>query len=373
MLKLREYQAKEIFKNYGIRIPPGIVVRSPDEAVKAAKELGTSVVLKPQLGVKGRGKVGGIAFAHNPDEVMTKSNDLFAMTIKGEPVRELLVQEMVDISDELYVAVTIDYGSRCPVLIASAAGGMDIETVAKEDPDRVFRIPVDILTGKMNLDPVRAALGDDVADCLKTLYKIFRETDAEMAEINPLARQPEGGLIAIDAVLNINDDSLFRHPDLLEMKKVIPVENPFAEEAAARSWTYIDLEGDIGILSSGAGLTMAIMDLLNQYGGRPANFLDTAQMDETGVFQAFEFLFRAKPVRAVLVNIFAGLNRCDDLATGIRRYIETHNPSVPIIVRMAGNRETEGHAILEAIGIHPLKGLEDAVQSAVTLTREVRS
>lgn len=364
-MKLREVQAKSTFSRYGIAIPRGDVAASVDEAAAVAGRLGGPVVLKPQLAVKGRGKVGGIGFAEGVDEVRREAGRLLAMTVKGEPVRQLLVEERLDIAAELYVAATIDPLKGIPVLMASSEGGVDIEQVAAERPDQLIRMPVDILSGIApdTLSPAAERLGADIARILRQLYRVFRDTDAEMVEINPLIRTPGGDLVAADAVLNINPDSVFRQKQFASL--TFPDEDPLAVEARARNWTYIDLDGDIGILSSGAGLTMVILDLIQRAGGRAANFLDTAQMDDQGIRDAFAFLKKARPVNALLVNVFAGLNRCDLLADGIVAALEADPIQSPVVVRMVGNREEAGHRILMEAGIHPETDLEAAVDRVV--------
>ncbi|NIM14617.1 MAG: succinate--CoA ligase subunit beta [Candidatus Aminicenantes bacterium] len=371
-MNLREYQAKNIFSQHGITIPIGKITTTPEETAKAASELNSQVVIKPQLGVKGRGKAGGIGFAPDPAAALQEAERLLSLTIKGETVEKLLVEEKIDIADELYIAVTVDYSIRHPVLIASSEGGVEIEETAKTHPERVFRIPVNILTGPTPDDFTTIAdqLGQDTAQYLEILYRIFRQYDAELVEINPLVRTKQGNLCAVDAVLNINEDSVFRHEELADFKKEIPVVDPISEEASRSSWTYIDLPGDIGILSSGAGLTMAILDLIHKAKGKPANFLDTAQIDDEGIYNAFDLLSRAKKTRVLLVNMFAGLNRCDNLALGIQRYLNDHPMEIPIVVRMIGNREEEGHRILREIGIEPFTRLEDAIEHAVKLSKE---
>jgi succinyl-CoA synthetase beta subunit len=371
-MNLREYQAKKIFSSYGILVPRGEIVSIPDETDEVTTRLGGSVVLKPQLGVKGRGKVGGIGFADGPDSARTEAERLFGSTIKGESVELLLVEEKIAIADELYMAVTIDYAIQQPLLIASSRGGVEIETVAETDPDRLFRIPVNILLGPTQNDyaSITELMGEDVARYLEILYRLFRDYDAEIVEINPLVRMTDGHLCAVDAVLNINADSVFRHEDLIALKDEILVNDPIAEEAASSNWTYIDLPGDIGILSSGAGLTMTILDLIHNAGGEPANFLDTAQIDDEGIYEAFDLLSRAKTTRVLLINIFAGLNRCDRLAAGIIRYLKDHPVEIPIVVRMVGNLEEEGHRLLKEIGITPFARLEEAVEEAVRFSRK---
>ena len=370
-MKLREYQAKSLFAARGIAIPRGKIACTPIEAGTVAAELGAEIVLKPQLGVKGRGKVGGIAFAADPAAAQAEAERLFAMTIKGEPVHTLLVEEKLTIDQELYLAVTVDYAARCPVMIASREGGVEIELTAAAHPERIYRVPVDILTGceAAGLARIATDLGGDTAAVLAELYGIFRDYDAELVEINPLVRTRAGTLAAADAVLNVDEGSLFRHEEFAQFRQEIPAADPVAAAAAHNRWTYIDLEGDIGILSSGAGLTMAILDLIGAAGGRAANFLDTAQIDDDGIYDAFALLAQARPVRVLLVNIFAGLNRCDRLAEGIRRYLTQHPAQTPVIVRMIGNREEQGHQILREIGIEPFTGLEEAVDRAVALAQ----
>jgi succinyl-CoA synthetase beta subunit len=326
-------------------------------------------MLKPQLGVKGRGKVGGIGFADDPAAARAQAARLFAAEIKGEAVERILVERRLPFSAELYAAVTVDFAARRPVIIASAEGGVDIEEVAQRTPDAVLRVPVDILRGPGpgDLGGVAERLGEDFAGHLVALYGIFREFDAEIVEVNPMARTEEGKLVALDAVLNVNEDSVARHPELAPLREELPPGDPIAEEAAERSWTYIELPGNVGILSSGAGLTMAILDLIHAAGGGAANFLDTAQIEEEGIYDAFGLLARAGRSRVFLVNIFAGLNRCDSLAKGIVRYLADHEVGVPVVVRMVGNQEEEGHRMLREAGIEPFSGLEEAVGRAVEL------
>jgi len=365
-VKLREHQAKAIFSRYGIPVPSGRVVSSAAEAEAAARELGGAVVLKPQLGVKGRGKVGGIGFADNPAGARVEAERLLAATIKGERVRELLVETRAQVQREFYLAVTVDMSARRPVLMASARGGVEIEAVARDEPEALLRVPASVLSPPTDqeLSPVAEALGPEAAGMLGALHRVFVDHDAELVEVNPVAVTP-GGLVALDGVLNLPDDALFRHPELQAMRDALPVDDPLAEEASHLRWTYIDLGGDIGILSSGAGLTMTIVDLITRAGGTAANFLDTAQIDEEGMVKAFELLARARPPRVWLVNLFAGLNRCDALARGIVRYVKEHPLSAPLVVRMVGNYEEEGHRILREAGIVPVLELEEAVQRCV--------
>ena len=369
-MKLREHQAKKIFASHGMVVPKGKVVTTEQDAEEAARALGGPVVLKPQLGIKGRGKVGGIGFADTPDEAGAEARRLLGSNVRGETVHTLLVEQRLPFEKELYLAVTVDYAARRPVLMASAMGGVDIEEVARQRPEAILRVPVSILEppNEQQLQPVIEALGPAAASALSVLYDVFVDNDAELVEVNPMA-VTANGLVALDAVLNVNDDGVARHPDLEALRSKITSEDegPLAEEARQQSWTYIDLEGDIGILSSGAGLTMTIVDLLTRRGAAAANFLDTAQIDEQGIYRAFELLRKARPPRVWLVNIFAGLNRCDRLAQGICKYVEEHPLGAPLVVRMVGNLEQEGHRLLREAGIEPVTELEQAVDRCVEL------
>lgn len=370
-MNLREYQAKNIFTKYDILVPAGDVAQNPEQVKQIVTELNKPVVLKPQLGVKKRGKLGIIKFADDPESAARESESLFGLKIKNELIKTILVESKAAIQQELYLAVTIDYGLRCPVIIISRRGGVDIEELAKSEPRQILKIPVDILNGitNENLATIADFADENVAEIAKKLYAIFRDYDADLTEINPLIKTSTDDLIAVDAVLNINEDSLFRHPEVLPYRQEFGDLDPIAEEARENSWTYIDLPGDIAILSSGAGLTMTILDLINFAGGAAANFIDTAQIDEDGVYSAFKLLSKAKPAKALLINIFAGLNRCDSLAKGISRYLKDYPLEIPLVVRMVGNKEIEGHKILRDIGVEPFSKLEDAIERVVELSK----
>jgi succinyl-CoA synthetase beta subunit len=367
-VKLREHQAKAVFAQRGIRVPRGEVVTSPVQAEAVARRLGGSTVIKPQLGVKGRGKVGGIGFAETAERAAQQAQRLLGSEVRGERVQHLLVEQRIPIEQELYLAVVVDYAARQPVLMASSRGGVDIEEVARTEPEQILRIPCSVLypPSTQDLLPVEQALGSAVAATLSTLYQIFIDCEAELVEVNPVAVTRDG-LVALDAVLNVNDDGVARHPELQQLRQQIPQSDPLSEEARQQSWTYIDLGGEIAILSSGAGLTMTIVDLLARRGGSAANFLDTAQIDGPGIYRAFELLRRARPPRVWLVNIFAGLNRCDHLAQGIRNYLADHPIEQPVVVRMVGNMEQRGHQILQEVGIQPVRRLEEAIDRCVEL------
>ena len=369
-MKLREYQAKAIFSRRGIPVPEGELCRTEAEARAAAERLGGAVVIKPQLGIKGRGKVGGIGFADDADQAAAEAARLLGSEVRGELVETLLVERRAEVLKELYLSVAVDYAARRPLLMASPHGGVDIEQVARTRPDELLRLhgsmiqPVEAL----DLSAAEALVGAPAAEVLRKLYGCFREMDAEMVEINPLVITPDGPM-AVDAVLNVDDAALPRHPELLALRGELPVDDPLAEEARARKWTYIDLGGDIAILSSGAGLTMTILDLLQEAGGKAANFLDTAQIDAEGITQAFDLLRRAREPKVWLVNIFAGLNRCDVLAQGISDYMRANPMEQPVVVRMVGNLEQEGHRILREACVEPVTELEDAIAHCVALSK----
>lgn len=377
-MKLYEYEAKEIFARYGLPIPRGRVIKEPKMAADVIFEIGGPVVIKPQLGVKGRGKAGAILFASNPQEAIENSESILGKTIMGEKVEMLLIEEKVEVFSELYLAVTVDYSMAKPVIIASSSGGVDIEEVAKEKSESIRKIPVIISRGILeeDLDPLTSmfnafdsSVQSQIRQFSSMLYQIFRDYDAEITEINPLALAENDSVIALDAVLNIDEDSLFRHPELIKRRGKSEEEFQLEQLCREMSWTYIEMDGDIGILSSGAGLTMAILDLIQQRGGSAANFLDTAQMDADGIYKAFDLFYKNPKVKVILVNIFAGLNRCDDLAEGIKRYLKDHQLKVPLVVRMIGNREEEGRNILKEINVEAIQGLEEAVDKVVDISR----
>jgi succinyl-CoA synthetase beta subunit len=314
--------------------------------------------------------VGGIGFADDPAGAAGEAKRLLGSEVRGERVEMLLVEQRVRIDRELYLALVVDYAARQPLLMASGRGGVAIEEVAAGSPEQILRVPCSMLRPPDDraLAPVGQALGPEAAEVARKLYDVFIDLDAEMVEINPLVQTPDG-LVAVDAVLNVNDDGLARHPELDRLRQEIPADDPLAEAASQRAWTYIHLGGEIGILSSGAGLTMTIVDLITHRGGSAANFLDTAQIDEQGIYDAFALLQRAPAPRVWLVNIFAGLNRCDRLAEGIVRYVTEHPLQAPLVVRMVGNLDRQGHRILRQAGIEPVSELEQAIDRCMELAR----
>jgi succinyl-CoA synthetase beta subunit len=376
-MRLYEYEVKEVFQKYGLAIPRGQIVESAEEARHFASQIGGSVVIKPQVSIKKRGKANAIRFASTPEEAFRQSQSLLEMTLKDEKVSTLLVEEKIEFDKEFYVGMAIDYSFLRPVAIASPSGGVDIEEVAQEKPALVKKIGFSISEGINEKDleemvsifkPTEQMLMKEVT---KKLYQIFLKYDAEMVEINPLALTKHGKAVALDAFLNVDDDSLFRHPDLVRPRGMSEKEFEFEQSLKQKKWKYIEMDpnGEIGILSSGAGITMAILDLIKMRGGRPANFLDTAQMNAEGVYNAFSLFAGKTKLKVLLVNIFAGLNRCDDLAMGIKRYLQEHPLRMPLVVRMIGYREDEGKGILKEINVETIRSLEDSVEKVIQIAK----
>jgi len=376
-MRLYEYEAKEIFQKYGLVIPKGQIVESAEEASRFASQIGGPVVVKPQVLTKKRGKVGAVRFASGPEEAFHQSQSLLGMTLHQEKVSTLLIEEKIEFDKEFYIGMTIDYSLLKPVAIASPLGGMEIEEVAQEKPAMVRKIGFSISEGITEkvleelvsvFKPIEQMLMKEVT---KKLCQIFQKYDAEMVEINPLALTKHGKAVALDAYLNVDDDSLFRHSDLLRPRGVTQEEFEFEQSLKEKKWKYIEMDpdGEIGILSSGAGITMAILDLIQMHGGRPANFLDTAQMNAEGIYNAFSLFAGNTKLKVLLVNIFAGLNRCDDLAMGIKRYLQEHPLRMPLVVRMIGYREDEGKSILKEINVETIRSLEDSVEKVIQIAK----
>lgn len=368
-MKLHEFQAKEIFARYGIPVQKGVVVERPEEIDRL--DLPYPVVLKAQVLVGGRGKAGGIRLAADPAEAKAKAAQILGMDIKGERVRRLLVVQAADIGVEYYLAFTVDRAARRLVCIASAAGGIDIEDVARTAPEKIVKLHVDPCAGfqPFHARGIAKRLGFggqallQFAGIASALARLCAEMDAELAEINPLAASAgDGTLLAIDAKLIIDDNATFRHDGLPRNEELT------ALEAAARAadLSYVELDGDVAIIGNGAGLVMSTLDMIAHFGGRPANFLDVGGGATTeNMARAMEIVLRKPGVRALFINIFGGITRCDDIA----RAIAAQPPTVPMVVRLTGTNEAEGRAILEAATIHAYVEPEPAAQEAVRLAR----
>jgi succinyl-CoA synthetase beta subunit len=364
-MKLHEFQAKEVFKAYGIPIQKGTVIERADQIDEVA--LKYPVVLKAQVLVGGRGKAGGIKLAKDATEAQEKARAILGMDIKGEKVKRLLVAEAVDIGAEYYLAFTVDRGERKLVCIGSAAGGIDIEEVARTTPDKIvkFHVPPFVGFQPYNARDFGRRLGfagehlNQFTSICNSLARICAEMDADLAEINPLA-VANGALLAVDAKLIIDDNATYRHRDLPKNEELTELESA----AKAADLSYVELEGDIAIIGNGAGLVMSTLDMIAHFGGKAANFLDVGGgASAENMTQAMNIVLRKPGVRALFVNIFGGITRCDDIAAAIA----ANPPKLPMVVRLTGTNENEGRAILQKAGIHAFINPEEAAQEVVKL------
>ena len=378
-MKIHEYQGKEIFRRYGMTVPRGVPAFSVDEAVKAAQSLGGRVwVVKAQIHAGGRGKGGGVKVAKSLDEVREPAGKILGMQLvthqtgpTGQKVRRLLIEEGADIRKELYVGMVVDRGSQRVALMASSEGGVDIEAVAAKTPEKIHTVFIDPIKGLTDAeaDDVARKIGipdasiPQAREILKGLYKAFDETDASLAEINPLVLTGDGKVIALDAKLNFDSNALFRHPDIVAMRD-LDEEDPAEIEASKFDLSYISLDGNIGCLVNGAGLAMATMDVIKLYGGEPANFLDVGGgATAEKVTEAFKIMLRNPHLKAILVNIFGGIMRCDVIAEGIIAASKAVGLKVPLVVRMKGTNEDLGRKILADSGL-PIISANDMADAA---------
>jgi succinyl-CoA synthetase beta subunit len=352
---LYEYQGKELFARFGIPVSTGRLATSPAEGRAAAEDLGGQVVVKAQVLTGGRGKAGGIRLAADPGEAEAAANDILGMDIRGHVVRRLWIEKASDIAKEYYLSVTFDRGEKRPLFMLTTQGGVDIEDVAERSPEALARLYVDPLVG---FQPYQArwlcfTAGIDDADEQKQvialvgrLYEAFVACDAMLCEVNPLVVTPEGEVRALDSKFTVDDNALFRHPDIAEMRDV-EAADPQERLAREKGVTYVKLDGEIGILGNGAGLVMSTLDVIDQVGGRPANFCDLGGGgDAQGVVDALEVITSDAQVRGILFNIFGGITRCDEVARGILEALERMTIALPIVVRLDGTNAEEGRAML---------------------------
>jgi len=379
-LKLLEYEAKEVFRRYGVPLGASAVASTPEEARDAFTKIGKPVVVKAQVGVGGRGKAGGIKPADTPEQAQSGAKQILAMRIKDLPIRKVLVEERLPIQHEVYLGVIVDRASRCFIILASREGGVNIEEVAAKTPEKIVKHNVDPLRGfrSYHANAVAKRLGyggkkmQQLGDILMKLYRVAYEMDAELTEINPLVETADG-FIAADARLNVDNNALYRHKEL-EAKYLESFEGeltPREMEARAMDLTYVELNGDIGIIGNGAGLTMATLDTVMLYGGHAGNFLDLgggASPERIG--KAVEFVLKDNRVKALFVNVLGGITRCDDTAKGIIDARRKLNDKKPIVVRMMGTNEEEGKRLLHGAGIETDDTMEEAAQKAVALAKE---
>ena len=387
-MKIHEYQGKELFRKYGVATPRGVPCFSVDEAVRAAETLGGGAwVVKAQIHAGGRGKGGGVKLARSLKEVRDVASKILGMQLvthqtgpQGQKVRRLLVEEGADIRKELYVGMVVDRQTQKVCLMASSEGGMDIEEVAAKTPEKIHKVFVDPaagLTDAVASDSARrigvpAASVPEAARLLKALYKCFWETDASLAEINPLILTGDGRVIALDAKLNFDDNALFRHPDIVAMRD-LDEEDPLEIEASKYDLSYISLDGEIGCMVNGAGLAMATMDTIKLFGGAPANFLDVGGgATAEKVTAAFKIMLSNPKVRAILVNIFGGIMKCDTIAEGVVAAAREVKLAVPLVVRMKGTNEDLGKKILKDSGL-PIISADNMAEAAKKVVAAVKA
>jgi succinyl-CoA synthetase beta subunit len=382
-MKIHEYQAKEVLRKYGVPTPKGVPCFSVDEAVKAAQTIPGKVwVVKAQIHAGGRGKGGGVKVAKSPDEVKSYAGQILGMQLKthqtgpeGQKVRRLLIEEGADIKKELYVGMVVDRVTQKVCLMASSEGGMDIEEVAAKTPEKIHKVFVDPETGLKDAeaDEVAAKIGIPAASVpqarvvLQALYKAFWDTDASLAEINPLVLTGDGRVVALDAKINFDSNALFRHPDLVALRD-LDEEDAAEIEASKFDLSYISLDGNIGCLVNGAGLAMATMDTIKLYGAEPANFLDVGGgATAEKVTEAFKIMLKNPKVKGILVNIFGGIMQCDTIATGVVAAAREVHLSVPLVVRMKGTNDEMGRKILKDSGLPIISAdnMADAAQKIV--------
>ena len=386
-MKIHEYQAKELLRGYGVTTPRGIACFSVDEAINAAEKLGGPVwVVKAQIHAGGRGKGGGVKVAKSIDEVRDWSSKILGMQLKthqtgpeGQKVRRLLIEDGADISKELYVGIVVDRATQRVCVMASSEGGMDIEEVAAKTPERIHKVFVDPDAGltddqaaelSRNIGIPQASVAKSAA-ILQSLYRAFIETDASLAEINPLILTGDGDVVALDAKMNFDENALFRHPDIVAMRD-LDEEDPVEVEASKHDLSYISLDGNIGCLVNGAGLAMATMDTIKLFGGEPANFLDVGGgATKEKVTEAFKLMLRNPGLKAILVNIFGGIMRCDVIAAGVVEAAKQVKLGVPLVVRMKGTNEDLGRKILADSGLPIISAatMGDAAQLVVAAAK----
>jgi len=376
-LNLHEYQSKRIFAQYGIPIPKGEVATTPAEARTIATQLGGPVVIKSQVLVGGRGKAGGIKVAKSADEAETLANQILGMDIKGLTVKRVLVDEAANIATEIYLGAVLDRAQRRVILMASSEGGVEIEEVAKQTPEKIIKVAVHPFLGLRDYQAVELADGiglpkehlNAFIKVARGLYQAYVENDASLAEINPLVITGDNRLIALDGKMVIDDSALFRHADLDAMRDP-DAEDQSESEARQHGLNYINLDGEIGCMVNGAGLAMATMDIVKLYGGNPANFLDVGGgASAEKVAAALRVILHDDRVKAVLINIFGGITRCDEVARGVLAAINSLNVKVPFVVRLVGTNEEEGRRLLAEANMITATSLADAAQKAVAAAK----
>lgn len=376
-MKIHEYQARDLFKKYGIPVPDGFVCHTVEEVEATIPDDDQLRVVKAQVHAGGRGKAGGVKLARNKSEAIENAIRILGMDIKGYKVEKVLIANAVDIEKEFYIGLINDRNSKSVTLMASAEGGVEIEEVAKVSPEKIIKLSIDPVAGLMDwqarevafklfsdINHVRAAV-----DIFKKLYKLYVETDSTLAEINPLVITTQNEIKAIDGKMNFDDNALFRQPAILKMREVTDEEQKEID-ATEKGLSYIKLDGTIGCMVNGAGLAMATMDMIKLYGGEPANFLDIGgSSNPQKVIDAMNILLSDKNVKAVMINIFGGITRCDDVARGLISALDQIKTKIPIVVRLSGTNSKEGLEILKATGLPTVSTMSEAALKAIELSK----
>ncbi len=378
-MKIHEYQARQIFREYGIPVPDDKLCYTVEEVEQAARELNRMVVVKAQVLVGGRGKAGGVKLAKTVDEARIAGQKILGMDIKGLTVEKVLVADAVEIQKEYYVGLTIDRNTKSVLFMASAEGGVEIEEVAKTNPEAILKFPIDPDLGMTDFLARKIAfkLFQDInqvkqaADIFKKLYRIFMDKDASVVEVNPFVITGDGQLAAIDGKMNFDDNALFRQADIEAMNE--PDEDEKKElEAKAAGLSYIRLDGNIGCMVNGAGLAMATMDVIKHYGGNPANFLDIGgSSSPKKVVDAMNLLMADKNVKVIMINIFGGITRCDDVAKGLVTALNELKVDIPIVIRLSGTNAEEGLRIIAEHNLPTVKSLSEAAKEAIRLVNSL--
>jgi succinyl-CoA synthetase beta subunit len=376
---LYEYQGKELFRRFGIPVSEGRLATTPEEARAAAEEIGGQVVVKAQVLTGGRGKAGGVKLAEDPADAEAKARDILGLDINGHVVRKLWIEQASDIAKEYYLSITFDRGTKQPLYMLTSEGGIEIEQVAEENPDALARLHVDPLEGFQPYQARRLIYGSGIDDpgeqkqilaIVEKLYRCFVESDAMLCEINPLIVTPDGEVRALDSKFTVDDSALFRHPDIAEMRDV-EAADPQERFAREKGVTYVKLDGNVGILGNGAGLSMSTVDVVVVAGGKPANFCDLGGGgDAQGVVDALEVISADPQVRSILFNIFAGITRCDEVARGILQALSQITIEHPIVVRFDGTNAEEGRELLAEAAppnLHVEPTMLEAARRAVEL------
>jgi succinyl-CoA synthetase beta subunit len=380
-MDLLEYQGKQLFARHGLRVSDGKAVTTVEDAVAAANEVGYPVVVKAQVLIGGRGKAGGVKLAADEAEAREHATNIIGMDIHGHTVRTLWIEHASDIATEYYASVLLDRSAKQPLVMFSVEGGVDIEEVAEQTPEKLIRHHVDALEGLSREEAIQIATDgkadsdviEGVADALVALYEVWLDEDATLAEINPLIVTPEREVKALDSKVSLDDNALYRHPENQELADK-ENEDPIERRAKEQGVQYVKLDGDIGILGNGAGLVMSTLDVVAQAGGKPANFLDAGGGSNAAkIKQAVELILANDSVKAVLFNIFGGITRCDEVAKGLIAAFDEIKPSVPFVVRLDGTNDIAGRELLQEAAlpnVHAARTMNEAAEKVVALAKE---